>query len=68
VATNDNQVSLKALIDFGDTHYCCYLYELALAMTYVILLTNNIESGGYVLGGYSCFRIVTDEEFNLLKV
>lgn len=68
VATNDNQVSLKALIDFGDTHYCCYLYELALAMTYVILLTNNIESGGYVLGGYSCFRIVTDEEFNLLKL
>ncbi|XP_066139359.1 hydroxylysine kinase [Euwallacea fornicatus] len=68
IDASNEEVSVKALIDFGDTHYCCYLYELALAMTYMISLTNNIDSAGYVLGGYSSFRNITENEFQLLKI
>ncbi|XP_066253630.1 hydroxylysine kinase [Euwallacea similis] len=68
IDANNEKLFVKALIDFGDTHYCCYLYELALAMTYMIFLTNDIDSGGYVLGGYFSFRTITENEFQLLKI
>ncbi|XP_050301215.1 hydroxylysine kinase [Anthonomus grandis grandis] len=60
-------IQLKAVIDFGDTHYCCFLYELALAMTYMIFLTDNPEVGGHVLAGYASVRNVSKAEIRLLK-
>ncbi|KAL1513502.1 hypothetical protein ABEB36_002906 [Hypothenemus hampei] len=65
---DDGEIVIKGIIDFGDTHYCCYLYELALAIMYMIFLSNNVDTGGYVLKGYLSARPITDEEFNLLYI
>ncbi|XP_019764666.1 hydroxylysine kinase isoform X1 [Dendroctonus ponderosae] len=68
ISTTNNSPVVEAIIDFGDTHHCCYLYELALAMTYMIFLANNIDVGGYVLGGYASIKEVKLEDIKLLKI
>lgn len=64
----NNHFSLKAVLDFGDTHYTCYLYELAIAMTYMIITSNQIGTGGYVLAGYRSVRTISDQELDLLRI
>ncbi|KAJ8963239.1 hypothetical protein NQ318_018705 [Aromia moschata] len=60
--------SIKAVIDFGDCHVACYLYEIAITMTYMILQAKDLGAGGHVLAGYSSVRKLPDKEFSLLKV
>lgn len=57
---------IKAILDFGDSHYSCYLYELAIAMTYIMLLKRDIRVGGHVIAGYLNVKPISDTE--LLKV
>lgn len=59
---------IKAIIDYGDCHIGCYLYELAITMTYMIILAKDIAAGKHVLSGYSSVRKVSDLEYSLLKV
>lgn len=59
---------IKAIIDFGDCHIGCYLYELAITITYMMLLTKNLDVGGYVLAGYMSVLGIPKEECSLLKV
>ncbi|CAG9766204.1 unnamed protein product [Ceutorhynchus assimilis] len=68
VETENEKTKVTSVIDFGDTHYCCYLYELALAMMYMIVLANDIEAGGHVLAGYLSVRPMREEDINLLKI
>lgn len=56
------------ILDFGDTQYSCLLFELAVAMAYVMLTTGEIESGGYFLAGYKMTRLLPENEMNVLKV
>ncbi|KAI4467235.1 hypothetical protein MML48_2g00006765 [Holotrichia oblita] len=58
----------KSILDFGDSQYSCYLFELAIAMTYAILLKKNVDVGGHVIRGYEKVRKLPEEEFNLLKI
>ncbi|CAH0552030.1 unnamed protein product [Brassicogethes aeneus] len=60
--------SIYAILDFGDSHFSCYLYELAICITYMILQGGNIDVGGYVLAGYTAVRTVPDIEYSLLKI
>lgn len=57
-----------SILDFGDTQYSCYVFELATLMTYIMILVRSVNAGGYVLRGYSRIRKISDEELNLLKV
>ncbi|CAG9864293.1 unnamed protein product [Phyllotreta striolata] len=59
---------LKAILDYGDCHVGCYLYELAITMTYMMVLDKNIEAGSHVLAGYSSVRKLNKVEYSLLKV
>lgn len=63
-----NNLNIKAIIDYGDTHYACYLYELAIAMTYMIFTSSLIDSGGFVLAGYCSVRKVPEQELELLRI
>lgn len=60
--------TMKAVLDFGDSHLSCYLYEIAISMAYMMILGKDVTIGGYVLAGYSSIRRIPDEEFSLLKV
>lgn len=60
--------TIKGILDFGDSQYSCYLFELAIAITYMIIVTKNLDAAGYVIAGYSKTRSIPDIEFSLLKV
>ncbi|KAJ8943391.1 hypothetical protein NQ314_009760 [Rhamnusium bicolor] len=68
VQKEDDEWRIKAVIDFGDSHIACYLYELAIAMTYMIVEAKDIDAGGYVLAGYLSVRELPEREYRLLKV
>lgn len=58
---------VTGIIDFGDIQYSYYVFELAVTMTYMILVTGDIKAGGYVLAGYTVNRRLPDDEYRLLK-
>lgn len=64
----DGKWMIKAILDFGDSHYSCYLYELAIAVTYMILLKKDIGVGGQVIAGYLSVNPISSMEVKLLKV
>lgn len=68
VEEKDNEWFIKGILDFGDSHYGCYLFELAIAMTYMMIQGKSVEAGGYVLAGYNSIRKIRTEEYDLLKV
>jgi hydroxylysine kinase len=55
-------------IDFGDTQKSCLLFELAIALAYMLLTTGEIETGGFFLGGYKMTRLIPENELKVLKV
>lgn len=55
-------------LDFGDTQSTNLLFELAVALTYMLLTTGEIETGGYFLAGYKMTRLIPENEMKVLKV
>ena len=59
------------IIDFGDAHFSCTVFDLAVAMCYMIMeceITTPLDAGGYVLAGFLKHRSLTTLEYSLLKV
>lgn len=65
---NEGKYEVKGVIDYGDCHVGCYLYELAITMTYMILLAKDIQAGGYVFMGYVSVRPISEEECSFIKL
>lgn len=59
---------VSGFLDFGDTQRSCLVFELAVAMTYMLMATGEIETGGYFLAGYKMTRLIPDHELKVLKV
>lgn len=59
---------VSGILDFGDTSYSHYLFEVAIAMTYMMLTSKNLKAGGLLLAGYETVRVMPKEEKALLKV
>lgn len=58
---------ISGIIDFGDIQYSYYVFELAITMTYMMLLTGDPRTGGIALAGYTVTRRLPEEEYRLLK-
>ncbi|CAK1547570.1 unnamed protein product [Leptosia nina] len=58
---------VSGIIDFGDIQNSYYVFELAITMTYMMLLTGDPRTGGFVLAGYTVNRRLPDDEYRLLK-
>lgn len=67
-ADRPDDYKITGVIDFGDTSYSCYVYELAIAIAYMILQSGDIATGGLVMAGYSMVRKIPDHERKVLKV
>ncbi|CAH1992278.1 unnamed protein product [Acanthoscelides obtectus] len=65
---DDGEYRLKGIIDFGDVNKSCYLFEVAIVMTYMILEARDLDAGGHVIAGYGSVRKISNDEFGLLKV
>lgn len=63
---SDGSFHYSGLLDFGDTSYGCYLFELAITMLYMMLLENDVKAGCEVLMGYNYVRKVTELEVKSL--
>lgn len=62
------EYKIAGVIDFGDSQYSCLLFEIAIALTYMMLITGEIESGGFFLAGYKMNRLIPENEMKVLKV
>lgn len=61
---------LSGILDFGDVHINFYLFELAIAICYMMIecqSMNILDAPGHVLAGYNRFRLIPENEFTLLK-
>lgn len=67
-SSSTGEYKIAGFIDFGDSQYSCLLFELAIAMAYMMLITGDIETGGYFLAGYRMNRLIPENEMNVLKV
>ncbi|CAK9800193.1 Hydroxylysine kinase [Anthophora plagiata] len=65
---SSNGREIAAVIDFGDAHRTCLIFELAITLCYMILQADDIEMGKHVIEGYQDIRKLTDLEKRILKV
>ncbi|XP_041764013.1 hydroxylysine kinase [Anopheles merus] len=67
-SSNVKEYEITGIIDFGDVCYSRYVFELAIAMAYMILEANDINTGGLVIAGYSMIRLIPLHEKEVLRV
>lgn len=65
---DSNGREIAAVIDFGDSHWTCLIFELAITLCYMILQAGDVAMGKHVIEGYQEFRKLTDIEKKILKV
>ncbi|XP_033640002.1 hydroxylysine kinase-like [Asterias rubens] len=64
-----SKLKISGLIDFDDMGYTCLLFEVALAIAYMMIVSDKpIEDSGNVLVGFETVSPLTCEERGLLKV
>ncbi|XP_033341414.2 hydroxylysine kinase [Megalopta genalis] len=68
IVMSSNGEDITAVIDFGDSHRTCLIFELAIALCYMILQAGDMTMGKYVIEGYQDFRKLTELEKKILKV
>lgn len=59
---------VTGIIDFGNISLSYYVFELAIHLSHMIMLTGELETGGYVIAGYQEARHIPEEERKVLKV
>lgn len=62
---------VHSIIDFGDIQYSCYVFELAIAIMYLMLevtVMPTLDVGGHILAGYLLHRQLPQQEWEILKV
>lgn len=68
IVVSSNGREINAVIDFGDSHRTCLIFELAITLCYMILQSGDVAMGKYVLEGYQDVRKLTDLEKEILKI
>lgn len=61
------EYTIKGVIDFGDTSKSPLLFEVGIALTYMILQAKDLASGGVFLAGYTSGIPLGSIELGLLK-
>lgn len=63
-----DEFRVTGIIDFGDTCYSLYVFELAITIAYMIISSGELETAGFVIAGYQELRPIPENERNVLKV
>lgn len=66
-AIHSNEYRVAGVIDFGDTSYSPYVFELAVTIAYMILQSDDLETAGYIIAGYEMVRPISPIERKVLK-
>ncbi|KAL5280418.1 HYKK family protein [Megaselia abdita] len=67
VRPNSDEYKVTGVIDFGDTSLSPVIFELAIAMTYIILDANDLAAGGIVMAGYTSIKPIPKEDLKFIK-
>ena len=70
-SSRPGKFNVSAIIDFGDVHHNFFVFELAIAICYMMIGCKSmdmLDAPGHVLAGYTRSRQMPDKEFELLKV
>ncbi|KAL6266608.1 hypothetical protein P5V15_003453 [Pogonomyrmex californicus] len=67
IVTPDGK-NIAAVIDFGDSHRTCRVFELAIVLCYMILQAADVGMGKYIVEGYEQVKKLTDVEKKILKI
>ncbi|PSN46930.1 Hydroxylysine kinase [Blattella germanica] len=71
VMATEKPCNVAAILDLGDTQRSCYVFELAVNLCYMILISTDedpIAAGGHVIAGYTSVRPLPESELHLLKI
>lgn len=64
---NSDEFKVCGVIDFGDTSYSPIIFEVGIAMTYMILQAKSLVAGGVFLAGYDSNKPIAPKEKKFLK-
>eukprot|EP00061_Rhincodon_typus_P006040 g26248.t1 len=54
---------ISAILDFGDMSYGCFVYELAISITYLMIgRVEPLRVGGHVIAGFESVIPLTEDE------
>jgi len=71
IIVSEDGGQVKAIIDFGDMQYSCLLYDIAITIMYMMVVSSEedaLVNGGHLLAGYSKHRTIPQHEWQVLKV
>ncbi|XP_078055947.1 hydroxylysine kinase-like [Mustelus asterias] len=61
------EFQISAILDFGDMNYGCFVYELVISITYLMVVSEDpIGVGGHVIAGFESVLPLTEEERDAL--
>ncbi|BFF95917.1 hydroxylysine kinase [Drosophila madeirensis] len=66
-APNQTDHNIKGVIDFGDTSKSPLLFEVGIALTYMMLEAKDLASGGVFLAGFASIKPISSTELGYLK-
>lgn len=67
VEQDKDEYKVVGIIDFGDTSKSPLIFEVGIAMTYMMLQARSLERGGIFLAGYTSINPLAAEEKQYLK-
>ncbi|XP_046752306.1 hydroxylysine kinase [Diprion similis] len=67
ILVDDEGKRVLAILDFGDSQKSCLIFEIAIALCYMLLQAKDISRGKHVLRGYRAVRRIPEVEMNVLK-
>lgn len=65
--SSSSAYQVSGIIDFGDTNYSPLLFEVAIALTYMMLQAQDLSVGGIFLAGFESVVPLLALERNLLR-
>lgn len=68
--SEDGEWHIQGIIDLGDSHISCYVFELAIAICYMMLQSKSfdpLEAPAHIMAGYSTKRKIPHSEYLILK-
>ncbi|XP_057319902.1 hydroxylysine kinase isoform X1 [Microplitis mediator] len=68
ILINSEHNKIIGIIDFGDTQYSCLIFELSIAVCYMIVQACDITAGKYVIKGYTSKNKLSNYEKKILKI
>lgn len=63
-----DEKTISAVIDFGDSHRSCLIFDLTICLCYMLLQTEDLETGKFFIRGYETVKCLSHIEKSIIKI